>query len=226
MKSTSIHQHRIARQLVRCAGAIALSAAALAPVLARGGGEETERERNAQLPGPGPGPGAAIGDETIGTLPMFQSGSLLELVRGFPITRPSLFIEGNLDEVLNLIAFAHGMPRVEVVPLDDDWQHVRLVFIDEVLLAIDRLAVQGADVQFGMWLPEEVPYAPVHFTFGGRTCFLEQPQEPNLALPLPYLCQSGALLGSPLALEVPGSFGPSGLMAVADADFLYLVQRH
>lgn len=198
-----------------CAVALALPATAF-------GGEPTKRDK----PAPGPGDaGMSIGDETIGTLPIWNTGGLLELHRGLPILRPSLYLEGDLYELQNLIAWVGGSARAEVVPLDANWQRVRLVFVDQVLLAMDRLTVQGTDVQFGLWMPQSTAQLQPLLTFGERQFALPLPEASRLALPIRELSISGALEGSPLRVECQSPLGPGALLAGANQDFLLLAQR-
>jgi hypothetical protein len=212
-------QSKLARSLARGLAALAFCAVTLGPTFAFGGGERDK------VVVPGAGPGAAIGDETIGTLPIWAGNGGIELVRGLPILRPSLFLEGNLLEVQNAISFFSGTARAEVVPLDPAWQRVRLVFVDEVMLGFDRVSLAGAGLEFGVWMPDRIPHACPNLSFGGRS-FTMQPTESRLALPLAALSASGALDASPLCVESGSLFGSNALMVAVNQDFLYLVQRH
>ncbi|MDZ4774703.1 MAG: hypothetical protein SGI72_16385 [Planctomycetota bacterium] len=169
-------------------------------------------------------PGMAIGDETIGTLPIFAGGSI-ELVRGLPIVRPSFFLEGDLLELQNAIAFFRGTARAAVVPLDPLWQRVRLVFVDEVMLGFDRVSLVGADIQTGLWIPAPVAYAYPNLSWGGRTFGL-QPTESRIALPMSQMSATGALDVSPLFVQATGWGGSNALTAAVDQDFMFVVQRH
>ncbi|MBL8858206.1 MAG: hypothetical protein JNL28_06875 [Planctomycetes bacterium] len=212
----------------------AACALALAPVFAFGDvgevgepGREKAQSNNGSGPGPGPGIGAgvAVGDEFIGTLPILTGGGQIELHRGLEIFRPSLFIEGNLWEVQNTISILNGTVVANVEPLDPEWTRVRLVFPNPFLLGFDRLAVQGTDIQFGLWIPEPVFYAYPQLSFGSRSLAL-QPTNSRLALPIAQMSTAGALLGSPLMVETGGFFGSNALLAASNQDFLFLVQRH
>ena len=152
-------------------------------------------------------------------------GGQIELHRGLPIFRPSLFIEGDLWEVTNLISIMNGTVVANVVPLDPEWTRVRLVFPDALMLGFDRLAVQGSDVQFGLWIPEPVFYAYPQLSWGSRTVTI-QPTDARLALPIAALSTSGGLTGSPLIVQSSSFLGPNALMASTNQDFLFLVQRH
>lgn len=217
MKQLHIKHDRIASLAARCLGAVTVCALALAPAFAFGGEGRDKEPAGGEA-------GVAIGDETIGTLPIVGGGSI-ELVRGFPILRPSFYLEGDLYELQNAISFFQGGARAEVVPLDPAWQRVRLVFVDEVLLAFDRLALTGADIEFGMWMPESLRCSNPSLSWAGRT--FEMPAtDSRLALPLAQMSGAGALDVSPLCVAASSAVGANALMAAADQDFLYLVQRH
>lgn len=217
MKQQQHTQMNLAGLAARCFGAFALCALALAPTFAFG---TVEREKIDPLPGSGSG--VAIGDETIGTLPLLSAGNAIQLVYNLPITRPSLFMEGELFELQNAISFFEGTGRASVVSLGQG--RVRLVFVDEVLLGFDRLALQGADIQFGLWVPAPVQYAYPNLSWGGRTIAFT-PTQSRLALPIRAMSANGALDASPLMVESDSWSGTNALMAAVDQDFLYLVQR-
>lgn len=215
-------RNRTSTRLARRLASILVLASGLVVSAGAFGGEPGGREKYSFIQ---PVAGMSIGDETIGTLPIANNSGLVELHRGLPILRPSLFLEGDLFELSNLISFAGGSTRAEVVPLDPMWQRVRLVFVDEVLLAMDRLTVQGTDVQFGLWMPEPVAYAYPLLTFGDRQVSLLAPTESRLALPIRELSIAGALLDSTLEVQSLSFFGANSLLARSNADFLLLAQR-
>ena len=219
MKQQHLKKTKFAGIAGRCFAAVSLCALTLAPSLAFG-----EDGREKLDPTTGSGSGVAIGDETIGTLPMWNAGASIQLVRDLPIVRPSLFLEGNLLELQNAVSFFQGTPRAAVVPLDENWERVRLVFVDEVLLGFDRLALTGLDIEMGMWIPAPVEYAYPHFSWGGRTAAFT-PTQSRLALPIGPMSANGALNASPLMVTTDSWFGPSALMAAVDQDVLDLVQR-
>jgi len=202
----------------RCFAAVALCALAVAPVLAYGG---DLREKDS----PPPDQGIAIGDETIGTLPILNTGSSIELVRGLPILRPSFFLEGDLYELQNAISFFQGSAVAEVIPLDPSWQRVRLVFVEDMMLGFDRAALVGADIQFGLWMPDTVRSTNPSLSWGGRT-FEMQSFDSRYLLPLSQMSATGALDYSPLCAAAESSAGPNAVMAAVDQDFLYLIQRN
>jgi hypothetical protein len=218
MKQAQYKQTSLASIGGRCFAAVALCALTLAPVFAFGG---DLRDKDTQ----DPDQGVAIGDETIGTLPILNGGSTIELVRGLPITRPSLFLEGDLYELQNAISFFQGFAHAEVMPLDPNWQRVRLVFVDEVLLGFDRVALLGADIQFGLWMPESTRSLNPSLSWGGRTIGV-QPTDSRVMLPLSQMSATGALDASPLCAAAGSSVGMNAVLAAVDQDFLYLVQRH
>jgi hypothetical protein len=203
----------------RCFGAVALCALALSPTFAFGTPEREKFEMT------GADAGVAIGDETIGTLPMWHAGSALQLVRGLPITRPSLFLEGNLFELQNAVAFFQGSPRAAVIPLDANWERVRLVFVDEVMLGFDRLALTGIDIEMGLWMPAPVEYAYPVLSWGGNSVGIT-PTESRLELPIGPMSANGALDASPLMVTSSSWFGSNALMAAVSHDFLFVAQRH
>lgn len=218
MKKQQDIQANLASRAARGLAAVALGALALAPAFAFGA---EGREKI----GPSDGAGVAIGDETIGTLPIVGSGTSIELVRGLPILRPGLFLEGDLFELQNAIAFFHGTARAEVIPLDPAWTRVRLVFVDEVVLAFDRLALAGADIEFGVWMPESVRCSTPSMAWGDRT--FEMPAvDSQLVLPLGQMAVTGALYAYPFCVATASAEGTSALLAATDMDFLYLAQRH
>lgn len=220
-------QHQNHLKFARCTERIfalgTVLALAIAPAIAFAGIEEGGRDKP---PGAGPfAPTLASGDEFIGTLPVMSNGGQIELHRGLPILRPSLFIEGDLWQVVNSISILEGTVVANVEPLDADWTRVRLVFPDQVLLGFDRLAVQGSDLQFGLWMPQPVFYAYPQLSWGTRSVALN-PTDARLALPIAEMSTAGALHGSPLVVRSAGFLGPNALMAASNQDFLFLAQRH
>jgi hypothetical protein len=218
MKQAQYERQGLAGIGGRCFAALALCALTLAPAFAFDDDGRDKIVQDADA-------GIAIGDETIGTLPILNGGGAIELVRGLPLQRPGLFLEGDLFELQNAITFFQGTAVAEVMPLDSSWQRVRIVFVDEVLLAFDRLALAGADIQFGMWMPETTRSTHPSLAWGGRT-FDMQAQDSRLVLPLSQMSAMGALDASPLIAATESSAGPSAVLAAVDQDFLYLVQRH
>lgn len=214
MKTKTSRGSRAWATWVLCILGVALPTVAIAGVK-----EGTTREK------PQPGEPISIGDETIGTLPMQQGAPLLQLRRDLEVVRPSVFLEGDRNEVCNVIVSVAGANSVQVVPLDPQYTRVRVIFPGEALIGCDRLALEGSDIKVGMWLPDPHSDAYPECTWGLRHSTIANATQ-RVELPVTVMSAAGALGQRALFVHAGSTFGATQLAVSTDADFVYLFQRH
>lgn len=96
-------------------------------------------------------------DETIGTLPMLDGEGSILIVRDQVATRPTLYLEGNYDEILAVLLQASGRGVMSVQSLGGD--RVRCRFHGRLALGIDLSLLAMTDIQAGIQLPGSVSAA-------------------------------------------------------------------
>lgn len=167
----------------------------------------------------------AVGDETVGTLPVMQGGSALVLRRDLEIQVPSFFIEGNVNDVRNAMLMTQGDALAKVVPLDPTTGRVRLVFPGRVAIALDRVMVESCGLEFGLVVPEPSTYAYPIGVWADRS-FGFVPQSSLVQLPVTQMSALGALDVAPLRVTAPGVIQSTSFQAASTADVLVLRQQH
>lgn len=94
---------------------------------------------------------AGGGDETIGTLP-FSSGARLDVVRSARLGGPSLAIEGRYADIATALRQLRGSSRARLQILDGE--RVRVTFVGDVRIGLDRQVFQRAGLLVGIARPD------------------------------------------------------------------------
>lgn len=105
--------------------------------------------------GPGEqGPFASGGDETLGTLPIVDSGKgTLDYLRFLRSVRPAFVLEGALDDLHNAILLAQGTGAIGVEIVDPVTGRARLTFSGDVQLTLDRMIFHDGSIAVGLAVP-------------------------------------------------------------------------
>lgn len=180
---------------------------------------------NAGEPDQPPAQPVAVGDETVGTLPVLQGGAQLVLLRDLEILTPSFFIEGNYNDVRNSLLSVRGQAVAKVIPLDPATGRVRMIFPFRVQMMFDRTMVENCNLQFGMWVPEPVPYADPIGVWGQRAFGLV-PHLSCVTLPVVEMSEVGAFDVAPLQVHAFSPIQPTDFAVTTTADLLVLRQTH
>jgi len=93
---------------------------------------------------------AGGGDETIGTLPL-ASGVRLEVVRHARFDGPALALEGRYADIATALRQLRGSSRARLQILDGE--RVRVTFVGDVRIGLDRFVFQRAGIAVGVAAP-------------------------------------------------------------------------
>lgn len=93
---------------------------------------------------------AGGGDETIGTLPL-TSGVRLEVVRHARFDGPALALEGRYSDIATALRQLRGSSRARLQILDGE--RVRVTFVGDVRIGLDRFVFQRAGLVVGVAAP-------------------------------------------------------------------------
>jgi hypothetical protein len=137
-------------------------------------------------------PGEASDDETIGTLPIIDDGSIgIDVVRFWADPRPSLFVQGTFDEIDGALLGVEGTGVATLQPVAGGF--LRLTFYGDLTVLLDRFAVNEA-TSIVIGLSAQAPVAGETSLFwGGASRSLGAHSAGQLGLPVPALEASGAL---------------------------------
>lgn len=174
---------------------------------------------------PGSGAGASTyggggDDETVGTLPTFDGGPTFDLLRHARITRPSLYVQGTVDEVLSSAVVVRGDRRVLAQPMPG--HELRLVFLGDAQISFDRNAFHAASLRVGVAMPENSTILRSAAAWNGQSIgtwtYVYE-------LPIAEFEASGLLDQAPVLAGVATTQGATAVRAQASFDFVTLTQR-
>ena len=174
---------------------------------------------------------AATDDETVGTLPILDGGSLgIDVLRRFEDPRPALYLQGPGDSIANVLLAAEGPGVATLEPLGGG--EVRLTFYGAVQVQLDRLSLDDdPSLQIGLSLqPSTViyEYGPTVLGWNGHVRSLGALTVGQHVLPVAQLVAHGALDVAPL--DASTSLGAGGALArhrfVAVGEVLTLRQTY
>jgi hypothetical protein len=166
-------------------------------------------------------------DETVGTLPIVLGEQTIKFRRNLNITRPSVCLEGDVNEILNSIAIVRGDTSAKLEWLDVTTYRARVTFPNDVLLGFDRLALQSANVRIGMNLPVSYAYPIQDWSgsFNSRHVAFS-PALRMAELPVAALASSGTLDQHPMHVQIGNLRTTTSLIAFSSVDFVTLLQTH
>jgi hypothetical protein len=164
--------------------------------------------------------GGGSGDETVGTLPTFDGGPVLDIQRNGRIVRPSLYVQGPVDAVLSAVVDLRGDERVLAQPMPAG--ELRLVFLGTAQVTFDRNAFASSALDVGVAVPANaVVQRSGAFWNGQNLPWWTYVYE----LPVAEFTQSGLLDQAPVVAGLQTSAGSTLVRAQSNPDFVTLVQR-
>ncbi|MCY2961260.1 MAG: hypothetical protein NTY35_13950 [Planctomycetota bacterium] len=159
-------------------------------------------------------------DETVGTLPAFDGGPTLDVQRRGRITRPSLYVQGSVDEVLSSAVVVRGDRRVLAQPMPGG--QLRLVFLGDAQIGFDRNAFHAAQLQVGVTVPDGHAVLRSAAAWNGQSIgtwtYVYE-------LPIAQFEAAGLLDQAPVLAGVATAHGATSVRAQASVDFVTLTQR-
>ncbi len=169
--------------------------------------------------GPSMSGGGGGGDETVGTLPSIDNGSVLDVRRFGRIVRPSLYIQGAPDDVLSAALVARGDRRVLAQPMPGG--ELRLVFLGNVQVGLDRDSFHNAALRVGVVLPESSSALRSFASWNGQ----ELPSWTYVyELPIAQFEANGLLDQAPVLAGVATAAGAMRYRASASPNLVVLTQ--
>ncbi len=159
-------------------------------------------------------------DETVGTLPISGAGDTLVVLRAARITRPSLYIQGSVDEVLSNAVFARGDRRVLAQPMSNG--ELRLVFLGDAQVGFDRNGFQAANLRVGVVVPQGASILRSGAAWNGQAL---STWTYVYELPIAQFEANGLLDQAPVLAGISTSQGSTSVRAHASFDAVVLTQR-
>jgi len=163
--------------------------------------------------------GGGGGDETVGTLPSVGNGPVLDIRRLGRITRPSLYIQGPIHDVLSAAVVVRGDRRVLAQPMSGG--ELRLVFLGDVQVGLDRQSFHVAALRVGVALPESSSALRSFASWNGQ----ELPSWTYVyELPIAQFEANGLLDQAPVLAGVQTAAGVMRYQASAQPELIVLTQ--
>lgn len=179
---------------------------------------------NPSAPGAGGGFNGAAGggdDETVGTLPNFEGEGTFDVLRYARITRPSLYVQGSVDEVLSSAISVRGDRRVLAQPMSNG--ELRFVFLGDAQIGFDRNGFHAASLRVGVVVPQGASILRSAAAWNGQAL---STWTYVYELPIAQFEASGLLDQSPIVAGVSTTQGSTMVRAQANVDLVTLTQRH
>ena len=174
-----------------------------------------------------PPPPSAADDETVGTLPMLGSSSLLEVLRFAQLGSPSVYLEGSLDEIQRSLASVEGNNGVTLEVLDGAGENVRVTFHGRVRILLDRASIQTGAISVGVMVPARFGSGQAQFWLGAALPAPTGLRPGLLPLPVGSLLARGALNGRALnGLLTSDLAARTSLQVAAGRELVLLTQTH
>lgn len=159
-------------------------------------------------------------DETVGTLPISGGEGSLDVLRKARILRPSLYIQGSVDEVLSNTVFVRGDRRVLAQPMSNG--ELRLVFLGESQVGFDRNGFHSANLRVGVVVPQGASILRSGAAWNGQSL---SSWTYVYELPVAQFEASGLLDQAPVTASISTSQGSTSVRAHANPDVVVLMQR-
>ncbi len=204
----------------RCLSSLVLTAFVLlgAGVLSGFGGDAPNA--------PGSGAGASTfgggggDDETVGTLPTYNGGSAFDILRHARITRPSLYVQGTVDEVLSSAVVVRGDRRVLAQTMPGG--QLRLTFLGDAQVGFDRNSFHTANLRVGVTVPENSTVLRSAAAWNGQSI---STWTYVYELPIAQFEANGLLDQAPVLAAVSTTQGATSVRAQASPDLVTHPQR-
>lgn len=165
-------------------------------------------------------------DETIGTLPMVDDGSIgIDIVRQWYDPRPAIYVEGSIDDIANSLIGVEGRGVATLQMFGDD--HIRLTFYGNVQAYFDRLAYRDATtISIGLSVQTPV-VGETSLYWGDRSRSLGSLSAGQVGLPLAMMEANGALDANALSAVTRYEYGTRLVHRFETTpDMLILSQAH
>jgi len=214
----------LGRALQACALILALG-------LSAQGQERDEARRNATAPPPPPPPqgpsGLALGDETIGTLPIQGPAQPFTLVESLFDPRPSFYLQGSRFDVFSTVENCAGRAAARLHVIDDETDTIRLVFVGRPRLKLHRELIDDGAVQIGLLVPGAFGLATIDAQLGQRRLTSFEAQRVALPIPEAQLDAVEAVFGRVLHLAAENAAGQRTDLRIRSGRFyLFVEQTH
>jgi hypothetical protein len=172
--------------------------------------------------------GLNASDETIGTLPAFGNGwNNFEFGRSWRDTRPSVYVEGTTEAILDAFVFADGAGMITFETVDAPAGVLRLTFHGTLSLHFDRQAVAAGSIRVGLNVPQRFGPGQAAFAWGNRASGPLTLLPGAMGLPVVSMEAAGALDASALQVTTANAAGSgSVLMLHTTPDLVVLTQVH
>jgi len=180
---------------------------------------------NPNAPGLASGAGGSTSaggdDETVGTLPINGGEDSFDVLRAARILRPSLYIQGSVDEVLANAVFVRGDRRVLAQPMSNG--ELRLVFLGAAQVGFDRSGFHAANLRVGVVVPQGAAVLRSSAAWNGQAL---STWSYVYELPVAQFEANGLLDQAPVTAGISTSQGSTSVRAHANVDLVVLTQRH
>ena len=178
-------------------------------------------------PGSGNDPRSNGGDdETVGTLPSIGSGSQIHFVRRTNDSRPSVCLQGTLEDLTNTILHVDGSGDCSVSDVDPLHHILRLEFHGAVRFQFDRGYLHLGGVSIGLSVPGAFRDGELTAQWSGRSSAAVAMHAGLYDLPLASMDALGRLTQSPLTLLANSPTQASvALSASSNGGVMVLTQR-
>ena len=159
-------------------------------------------------------------DETVGTLPNFDGEDTFDVLRYARITRPSLYVQGPVDEVLASAIAVRGDRRVLAQPMSNG--ELRLVFLGDAQISFDRTGFHAASFRVGVVVPQGASILRSAAAWNGQAL---STWTYVYELPIAQFEANGLLDQSPVVAGVSTTQGSTMVRAQANVDLVTVTQR-
>jgi hypothetical protein len=140
-------------------------------------------------------------------------------------SRPSIFIQGNIDAVYNAFLDLQGIGGVSMELLDPVAHTARFTFHGNIALYLDPLSIVEGNLLVGIAVPRSMGSALSITSWGGRSGAPSNLNSGHQVLPLAGMNASGALAAHPLHVSIFGSNGSvSSIQAASSPELIVLTQ--
>lgn len=163
--------------------------------------------------------GAGGGDETVGTLPAYDGGPTFDMLRYARIARPSLYVQGSVDEVLSSAVVVRGDRRVLAQAMPGG--ELRLVFLGDAQVGFDRNAFHASNLRIGVVVPDGQPILRSAAAWNGQVI---STWTYVYELPIAQFESNGLLDLAPVLAGVSTPQGLTSVRAQASVDLVTLSQ--
>jgi hypothetical protein len=165
-------------------------------------------------------------DETIGTLPSLGNGwDNFEYIRRWRDNRPSVYVEGTAQAILDAFVRADGTGSITVESPAPGV--LRLSFHGALELHFEREAVHAGSIRIGLNVPQRFGQGQATFSWGNRSAGPRALLPGAVPLPAASMAAAGALDASALHVATVNPSGSGSTLELRTTpDALILTQVH